>query len=289
MYLWAHYEACVCGKTSTTITSYGRVLVLVHDGYKRMRRVLKGIIRFIRDHGALAFVKFVNRCLRSLTASGHKVQMTLEWGLRPNPEWFDHFIDQHEQWHRTRIPFPWERGIFNLLAMKPESKVLELCCGDGFNAHHFYSIRAGSVTSLDFDPKAIAHARKHFKAPNVTYLLADIRKDLPPGPFDNIIWDAAIEHFTEEEIASIIRQIRGRLRDLGTLSGYTLIEEQDHKGHHEHEYEFKSREDLARVLKPHFKNVLVLQTDYPTRKNLYYFASDAPLPFDPEWQSGLRV
>lgn len=249
---------------------------------------MRGLLRVVRDNGALALVKFFNRCLRSLTALGHRIQMRMEWAILPNPEWFDHFIDQHDQWYRSRIPFPWERGIFNLLAIRPGAKVLELCCGDGFNAHHFYSIRAGSVISLDFDPKAIAHAQKNFRAPNVTYRVADIRKDLPAGPFDNILWDAAIEHFTEEEIAAIIGGIRERLAVRGMLSGYTIIEEDHGKAHHEHEYEFKSRQDLMRVLQPHFKNVLVWQTDYPTRKNLYFFASDGVLPFDAQWPLALR-
>lgn len=249
---------------------------------------MRGLLRFVRDNGGLAFIKLVNRLLRASAAAGHRLQMKIEWGLRPNPEWFDHLIDQHHQWHKTRIPFPWERGIFNLLAMKPDATVLELCCGDGFNAHHFYSIRAANVLSVDLDPKAIAHAKRLYRAPNVTYKVADIRKDLPEGSFDNIIWDAAIEHFTESEIEDLIGGIRVRLKSGGVLSGYTIIEE-EHKSHHDHEYEFKSREDLARILKPYFRNVLVFQTDYPTRRNLYFFASDGALPFDSSWPHALRV
>jgi len=145
------------------------------------------------------------------------------------------------------------------------------------------------VLSVDFDPKAIAHARRYFRAANVKYDVADIRKDLPSGQFDNIVWDGAIEHFTEEEIAALMTQIRARLKSSGVHSGYTIIEEAHGKGHHEHEYEFKSREDLARILKPHFRNVLVLQTDYPSRRNLYWFASDSELPFDAEWPHMLRA
>ena len=246
------------------------------------------VARVARDYGGLAVIKAVNRGLRAFTAATHRVQMMLEWSIEPNPEWFDHFIDQYHQWYRSRIPYPWERGLFNLLAIRQGASVLELCCGDGFNAHHFYSIRAERVHSVDFDPKAIAHAKRHFRAPNVTYAVADIRKDLPPGPFDNIIWDAAIEHFTEAEIGRLIGEIRRRLKTGGILSGYTLVKE-EHKAHHDHEYEFESPEDLARVLKPHFRNVLVWQTNYPTRRNLYFFASDSTLPFDTQWPGVLRA
>jgi len=249
---------------------------------------MQQILRIIRGFGGVAVITRVNAVLRRITGISHRVQLLLQWAVTPNPEWFDHFIDQHDQWYRTRIPFPWERGIFNLLAIEPGASVLELCCGDGFNAHHFYSIRAGRVQSVDFDPSAIAHAKRHFRAPNVAYAVSDIRKSLPSGPFDNVIWDAAIEHFTETEIADLLAQIRCRLKSGGTLSGYTLIET-DHKAHHDHEYEFKSREDLARMLRPHFANVFVLQTTYPTRSNLYFFASDGPLPFDEGHRNSLRV
>lgn len=247
------------------------------------------MLRHIRVF-ALPVMKAVNAALRALTAAGHRIQMAMEWRVEPHPEWFDHFIDLHYQWTARRLPFFLERGVFSLLAVKPAASVLELCCGDGFNAHHFYSIRAARVHAVDFDPAAIAHARRHFRAPNVAYDVADIRTAMPAGTYDNVIWDAAIEHFTEAEIAAVMRGIRERLRPGGVLSGYTILEEEDHaKQHHEHEYEFRSKADLARFLTPHFAEVLVFQTDYPTRRNLYFYASDAPLPFDPGWPDAVRI
>ena len=249
---------------------------------------MKAIARLIRDNGGLAFVKLVNRRLRRLSSLGHRLQMRMEWSIEPQPEWFDHFIDVHYQWPEKRLPFFLERGVFNLLVVKPGADVLELCCGDGFNAHHFYSIRASKVKSVDFDPDAIGHARRNFDAANVTYALADIRKSIPPGTFDNVIWDAAIEHFTQDEIGTLVREIRQRLKPQGVLSGHTVFEE-TFEQHPEHEYEFKSKDDLARFLTPHFANVLVFQTVYPSRRNLYFFASDGGLPFDPSWPDALRI
>jgi protein-L-isoaspartate O-methyltransferase len=250
--------------------------------------MLRRLARLVRDHGALAAVKAMNRVLRKLSAGGHRLQMAMEWAIAPPPEWFDHFIDVHYQWKARRVPLFLERGVFSLLAVKPGARILELCCGDGFNAHHFYSIRAASVSSVDFDRAAIAHARRNFDAPNVTYEVADVRTQMPAGTYDNVIWDAAIEHFTEEEIGALMVAIRERLGARGILSGYTVIED-SFEHHPDHEYEFKSKQDLARFLAPHFANVLVLETGYPSRKNLYFFASDAELPFDASWADGLRV
>lgn len=203
-----------------------------------------------------------------------------QWGLQPLPEFFQHKIDLYWKWGDQKSSHWLERGVFNLLAMKPGCKTLELCCGDGFNACYFYSARVGSLISVDFDPKAIAYAERNFKSPNVSYRLADIRTQMPEGAFDNIIWDAAMEHFTEDEIASIMANIKRRLALEGILSGFTIVERSDgEKMLPHHEYEFKSKDDLARFFIPHFKNVKVFETIYPDRHNLYFWASDGEVPF----------
>ena len=212
-----------------------------------------------------------------------------QWGIFPVPEFFDHRIGLYWLWKARRSPHWVERGVFSLLALEPGCKALELCCGDGFNAHYFYSVRVGSMVSVDFDPKAIAHAKRHFSAENVTYELADIRTQMPTGAFDNIVWDAAIEHFTEAEIAELMKSIKERLTAQGTLSGFTIVERPDgRKMLPHHEYEFKSKEDLARFFRPHFRNVEVFETIYPDRHNLYFWASDGIIPFMDEWRSATK-
>lgn len=236
----------------------------------------------------LPMLRGINRAVRRLSSATHWAQLQVEW-FTDNPEYFDHHIDQHHLWSTSRASFPWERGIFSSLAIRDGAQVLDLCCGDGFNAYHFYSLRSAHVTAIDFDQNAISHARRNFKAPNLEYMCGDIRSELPSGPFDNIVWDAAIEHFTEEEIASLLQNIRGILSPDGTLSGYTIVElPSGEKSLHQHEYEFHSKEDLARFLTPHFRNVQVFQTTYPQRTNLYFWASDGELPFDQEWNLTVR-
>jgi len=75
-----------------------------------------------------------------------------------------------------------------------------------------------------------------------------------------------------------MRQLVERLGTAGVLSGYTLTEAADgRKGNSLHEYEFKDKGDLRRFLTPHFKFVRVWETIYPTRHNLYFVASQAPI------------
>lgn len=217
-------------------------------------------------------------------AAAHHRLFLAQWGIYPVPEFFEHKIGLYWMWRAKRTPHWVERGVFSLLAMKPDCRALELCCGDGFNAHYFYSARVGSMISVDFDPKAIGYAKRNFSAHNVAYKLADIRTQMPEGVFDNIIWDAAIEHFTETEIVAIMTNIKQRLSKGGVLSGFTIVERSDGKKMlPHHEYEFKSKEDLARFFTPHFLNVRVFETIYPDRHNLYFWASDSTIPFSEGW------
>ncbi|GAT34959.1 methyltransferase domain-containing protein [Terrimicrobium sacchariphilum] len=226
-------------------------------------------------------IKFAN--------STHKWLMRCQWERSPQPEHFDHHIDLFHQWltHRNNL---WiERGCFGSLSLKG-GKVLELACGDGFNARNFYSLRSQSVIACDFDPAAIETAKNKNSAPNVTFVLADIRTQMPTGSFENIVWDAAIEHFTPDEINALMKAIKARLAPGGILSGYTIVEKSDGKQLSHHEYEFKDKEDLLSFLKPHFEHVTVFETIFPSRHNLYFWASDSQeaIPFDDSWAAMTR-
>lgn len=216
-------------------------------------------------------------------SSAHRRLMAVQWGFPPQPEHFDHHIDLFYQWLASRNSLWLERGVFGSLALQG-GDVLELACGDGFNAKNFYSLRSRRVIACDFDPKAIHTARRKNSAPNVEFVLADIRRTMPEGKFENIVWDAAIEHFTPDEIQKILKDIKSRLTSKGILSGYTIVEKSDGtKSFSHHEYEFKRKEDLLRFFTSDFKNVTVFETIYPSRHNLYFWASDGPLPFRSDW------
>jgi len=250
-----------------------------------VKKLLKALVRVLVPLGA---VKAMNRALRRLAAWGHRFQHFYEWRLmaRP-PEWFDHYIDLHWKWHVTRNATSWERGIFGLLAMRQGCRVLDLCCGTGFFAYYFYAGRAGSVVAMDYSAAAIAQAKRNFAAPNIEYRQGDIRTDLPGGPFDNAVLNAALEYFTPQEAEDLLDSIKARLVPGGILSGNSIVASRSGVAHLDQKQEFFSREDLAALLKRHFANVAVLTTTFidpgMNRTNLYFFASDGPVPLAGNW------
>lgn len=226
-------------------------------------------------------VRAFNAALRALTSMSHHLQYKVEGFLRPSAEWFDHEIDVQWQWSARQSSMFLERGVLNTLAMRPGGEVLELCCGDGFNTHRFYAGRAGRVLAVDHDEHALRHARRLHGRPNVRYASCDISRGLPEGPFDNVVWDSAIHHFSEAEVHTILGFIHARLRPDGVLSGYTIIEPGADYAYAR--MTFTKPEELAELLERKFPYVGVLQTPDALRQNLYFFASNASesLPFGP--------
>jgi|SRR5581483_3638582 len=239
-----------------------------------------------RAHGFLVPpLRAVNAAVRRLTAATHRLQYKIEGFLSPSAEWFDHEIDAHWQWPALGRTSFLERGVLSALAIRPGADVLELCCGDGFSAARFYAARAGRVLALDNNEHAIEHAMRRHSRPNVEFRRRDIREELPAGPFDNVIWDSAIHHFTLAEAAAVLAGAHRSLRGAGVLSGYAVLEPGD-----EYEYtrsNFAEPADLLNLLGSEFAHVAVVETREAQRRNLYFFASDvvSALPF-PEGLTG---
>jgi 2-polyprenyl-3-methyl-5-hydroxy-6-metoxy-1,4-benzoquinol methylase len=230
----------------------------------------------------IAVIIAVNGTVRKVSAQLHRFQMALQWKMGDNPEYFDHFIDLHYQLTDKLQAFPFQRGVWSLFAFPQDTRsVLDIACGDGFFTKQFYASTGASVVAIDFDPQAIKFASRYNSHERISYVVGDVRNGLPDGSFDVITLDAALEHFTEQEIHKLMSEIKDKLAKEGVLSGYTIkASETGHKLLHQHEYEPHSKEDLARFLKPYFSKVQVFETTSEERTNYFFHATDGVLPLD---------
>lgn len=247
-----------------------------------MKFTRKVLLKIVKSKIALGIILRFNSFIRKLAGFSHFCQYVSEWYGTNTAEWFDHNIDQYCLWHKLQNPMGNERGIFNLTCIKQNADILELCSGDGFNAFYFYASRAKSIDSIDLDRNAVKRAEKNYGNRgkiNINFLCGDICKNIPEKKYDNVIWDAAIEHFTPDDAVKIINDVKKRLKENGILSGYTIVEQKGGKRSlEEHEYEYKSKNELFEFLIQFFKYVVVFETIYTERHNLYFFASDTKLP-----------
>ena len=120
---------------------------------KKIKRKLKKYM--------IPLFEVICKTAKSVSALAYRGLFYFEWFI-DNPENFDHEIDLYYQWDKTCVPFWLERGIYSVQALNMFERptVVELCCGDGFNAKHFYSASAVKVFACDFDEKIIETARK---------------------------------------------------------------------------------------------------------------------------------
>lgn len=215
----------------------------------------------------------VTKLSKRLYEMGMRVQFFKDWRSYPNPEWYDHSLSL-ALFSRDRLPHFFERGVY-ASEVVAEKRVLDLCCGDGSVAALFLAPLAKSVVSVDFDPTAIAHAKKRWsKFENCRFINMDIRKlDFEKESFDVCNWEGAIEHFTQAEMEGIFSSLKASLIRGGIIHGST-IKRGDSPAHHEHEYEFKSADELEKTLSKHFENVRVWERAHQDRMNLYFRCSN---------------
>jgi hypothetical protein len=219
------------------------------------------------------------RIAKAWSSTAHKRLLYAKCMTSSSQERFDHNIDLFYQWSKMNNGLRLKRKVFGGLALEG-SILLEFSCGSDFNSKQINANRLKSVVSCDFDPTAIHIAKTKNQSANINLVLADIRTQMSEGQYEDIVWDVGIRHFTLEEIASIISNIKQRLTANCILSGYTVLERANGVVDEHHEREFKDIADLKKFLSPYFKNVKVFETIYPSRHHLYFWASDDIILFD---------
>ncbi|TKS58184.1 MAG: hypothetical protein EWM72_03180 [Nitrospira sp.] len=263
------------GKNQAMTHSSGKVLSFIRR-VPWLRWTARHARRLLSSSGVLVFNEPLMRLAEFYLRCYYFYDLDRVWGGHaPPPEWFDHRCDLY-LWSELAVPFWVERGVFSREVMFEGCRVLDICCGDGFYPYHFYSGIASEVDAVDSDPKAIAHARKWHSHPKITYLQRDIVTDnFPRAVYDVITWDAAIEHFSPDQIRHILNKCVDALksREGGILCGYTIIARDSIKSHPEHEHEFSSAGELKELLGEFFPCVGTIETEYPERHNVYFRAS----------------
>lgn len=161
-----------------------------------------------------------------------------------------------------------EAGVMGLLAIKAGGEILELGCGDGFDAKNFFSTKAYHITAIDSNHDALKHASVNNCAPNITYKYCDFSTDMTVGVFDSIVWNRGPEEFNKEVAGKIISGAKMRLNEDGILSGSSNILKSSGW--------LNSPSDLEKILSAHFSHVKIKESGcFPG--TCYFYASEKEL------------
>jgi 2-polyprenyl-3-methyl-5-hydroxy-6-metoxy-1,4-benzoquinol methylase len=170
------------------------------------------------------------------------------------PEWYDHrlhFLDPER--HQTDF---WTMSADNVIRVLPlHGQLLDLCSGDGFYDYWFYRLRA-EVTCIERNPGAHAFAVKHHSHARIKYILADVLEYQPEATrFDVVLIRGAIEHFSKENQAAIIRSAHGALKPGGYFCGDTPAKQGKAKLLGAHEYEWGGEVEMIAMLSANFSDI----------------------------------
>jgi SAM-dependent methyltransferase len=167
------------------------------------------------------------------------------------------------EWHDDprRMLFSMARYKFVAKMFEGRESVLELGCGDGFNAP-IVKQAVGRLTLTDFDPLFIADARERMRDrwPYEAHVVDILKDDIPGGPYDAIYSLDVLEHLPAEADDLVISKLCAALTpDGAAIVGMPSLESQAHAsaaskaGH----INCKSMPDLKALMQRHFHAVFM--------------------------------
>jgi hypothetical protein len=92
--------------------------------------------------------------------------------------------------------------------------------------------------------------------------------------FDVVLFNAAIEHFTEQDLEKIFIYIKSNINTESVVFGYTLVEKNNEDSFDHHLQFFSNLDDLNSKINKFFINVKCFESIDADRHNLYFIASD---------------
>ncbi|MCA1959974.1 MAG: methyltransferase domain-containing protein [Desulfomonile sp.] len=137
---------------------------------------------------------------------GLQFLFTLDEALYPAQGWLAVAYDGgvHTKHRHTRY------HDFFIDRIRPGERVLDVGCGIGALAFDIAQRSGASVVGVDLQEKHLAIAKERFSHPNVSYLLADVVRNPPEGPFDVVVLSNVLEHIDcrVEFLRGVIDKVR---------------------------------------------------------------------------------
>jgi|694.fasta_scaffold37941_4 SAM-dependent methyltransferase len=203
------------------------------------------------------------RVLVGMLGALYRSQFRREWVYNTGEP--PHFY--YQRWNGFRFvygdgernPYCFNRGFLALEMIRNGDRLLDIGCGDGFFTNTFFSTRCSAIDAVDIERSAIETAKRFNASDKIRYRLLDaVNEPFPGNEYDVIVWDGAIGHFAAGDLASVLGKIVSTLAPGGVFAGSESLgtEGSDHLQF------FHTAGDLAEVLKPYFKRVMVRVVEY---------------------------
>ena len=224
---------------------------------------------------ALRIVIRINHFLRKNVSRTHKIQLRMQWGDGTRNMWFDRnlafsTISTNDCTNYT------ERIGFSTFFLHDDARILELGFGDGYSAGNYLYRNSSKLVAIDNDESAFQSVQRNFPSIAECFILGNYLDDFPVGEFTNVIWDAGIGYFNDEERNILLEKIKCSLSETGILTGFTI--QAGVMTHNMYKYLPASKQELVGWLNKQFNFVLVLEKNLnprnPGEKGYFFAASN---------------
>ncbi len=236
-----------------------------------MKKALKKTSR--KNSIVLRTIIRINYFLRKFVSRAHGIQLRMQWGDGTRNMWFDRnlafsTISSNDCTNYT------ERIGFSTFFLHDDAKILELGFGDGYSAGNYLHRNSSKLVAIDNDKSAFESARRNYPSIAECFIFGNYLDDFPLGEFTNVIWDAGIGYFNNQERNIILEKIKSSLSETGILTGFTI--QAGVRTHNTYKFLPVSKQELVGWLDKQFKFVLVLEKNLnprnPAEKG-YFFAA----------------
>ena len=122
--------------------------------------------------------------------------------------------DWADEWYENEHMLPYLKEFLNFVN-KPNARVLDLCCGSGYESRRLCSLGA-DVVGVDLSEKSLDIARE--KNPNIPFYKKDMLNSYADlGKFDGIACIAGIIHIEKKDIEIVFKNMAEVLNSGGYL------------------------------------------------------------------------
>ncbi|MEX2030593.1 MAG: class I SAM-dependent methyltransferase [Anaerolineales bacterium] len=150
--------------------------------------------------------------------------------------------------------------------------VLDAGCGEGFGSA-ILAERAAQVMGIDIKPDLLAHARRRYPAPNLTFELMDCEAmSFPPAAFDVVVCNELVEHLRNYRafLDGAYRALRaGGTFVCATTNAEVAFSGSDGAPLNRHHYQEFQAAEFQRELGRHFAHVQLFAECMRSRAALY--------------------
>jgi cyclopropane fatty-acyl-phospholipid synthase-like methyltransferase len=273
------------------------------QNFIKIRNVRKGIT--IIYPFLFPIINFLANISARFTSFLYFILMKMDWNKLPPTEWMDHDQDTFYQFNSKGLFFHFERGIlprlyassflfkseeFKNLNFQRKINILDLCSGDSYISQKFFFDVSENVVSLDLDLAALNRGKKRIKNykylnPNHYFYKFDVEKNKIKDflnqkklniKFDIVLFNAAIEHFKEDQLDYIFLSLKEVMKEKSFMSCYTIVEDKNEQKYlpDHHEMFFSNKEHLQSIVSKYFKYTKSYHSFFKSRCNIYCIGSE---------------